>query len=266
MDNAFSRLETRLQRLIEEGSARIFSAKDVKSLFANRLAEKMQAEVQFGENGQLVAPNIYTIEVSEDDSLALETNKHLVSELEAALLAAASQSEIVFLHDPVLHFKSSKHVLGGDIKVVHTAFEEELSKTQSLEVSDDNHENSVPVGAFFIVNGTNVFPLTESIVNIGRKNDNHLVIDSSRVSRRHAQLRSISGAYHFFDLGSTGGSTINGLEVTKAILLAGDVISLAGVPIIYGQDSSASEAATQDIKISERKDSEEPTSDLKTSS
>jgi hypothetical protein len=265
MDNAFSRLETRLQRLIEEGTARIFSAKDVKSLFATRLVERMQAEVQFGENGQLIAPNIYTIAISEDDSLALEENKHLIGELEVALRTAASQSEIVFLRDPVLQFKSTKNVLVGDIEIVHAAFEEELSKTQSLDLREENHENSIPFGAFFIVNGSNIFPLTKNIVNIGRKNDNHLVIDSSSVSRRHAQLRSILGAYHFFDLGSTGGSTINGKEVSKAILLAGDVISLAGVPIIYGQDSSPAEAATQDIQISESKNSEEPTSDINSS-
>ena len=92
MNKSFSRLESHLQRLIEEGTARIFSAKDMRSTFAARLAERMQAEVQFGEDGQLIAPNIYTIAVSEEDASALETNKSLISELELALRNAASLS------------------------------------------------------------------------------------------------------------------------------------------------------------------------------
>ena len=266
MDNAFSRLESRLKRLIEEGTARIFSSKDVKDLFATRLAERMQAEAQFGENGQLIAPNIYIISVSEEDALALEANKQLVRDLEVALSSAASQSEIAFLNDPVLHFRSSIDVIKGDIEITQASFEETLTETQSLEINEDNYENSIPFGAFFIVNGTIIFPLEKSIVNIGRKNDNDLVVESSQVSRRHAQLRSISGTYHFFDLGSTGGSTINGQAVKKAILQAGDVISLADVPIIYGQDSSPGEAATQDINILENKDSDKATSNVKSSS
>lgn len=85
--------------------------------------------------------------------------------------------------------------------------------------------------------GTKVFPLTQSVINIGRRLDNHIVIDDPRVSRRHAQLRAIRGWYILFDLNSTGGTYVNGQRVTQSILYPGDVISLAGVPLIYGQDN-----------------------------
>ncbi len=58
------------------------------------------------------------------------------------------------------------------------------------------------------------------------------------MSRQHAQIRAISGAYHFFDLGSSGGSKINGRRVQRAALLAGDVISLAGISLIYGEEQA----------------------------
>ena len=96
--------------------------------------------------------------------------------------------------------------------------------------------------------GAEIFPLTLPIINIGRKKDNHLVIESPAVSRRHAQLRAISGHYHFFDLGSSGGSKINNSDAKNAILLAGDVINLAGVPLIYGQEAAQTSAVTQEYR------------------
>ena len=60
--------------------------------------------------------------VSEEDALALEANKQLVRDLEVALSGAASQSEIAFLNDPVLQFRSSIDVIKGDIEITHASF------------------------------------------------------------------------------------------------------------------------------------------------
>lgn len=95
--------------------------------------------------------------------------------------------------------------------------------------------DAVPEDAFVIVDGVKVIPLTQPVINIGRRVENTLVLDDPRVSRTHAQLRSINGRYVLFDLNSTGGSFINGVRVTQSVLYPGDVISLAGVNLIYGQ-------------------------------
>ena len=39
-----------------------------------------------------------------------------------------------------------------------------------------------------------------------------------------------------YDLGSTGGTFVNGQGVQECVLRPGDVISLAGVSLIYGED------------------------------
>jgi len=66
--------------------------------------------------------------------------------------------------------------------------------------------------------------------------DNHLVIDDPRVSRLHAQLRIVRGQFVIFDLDSTGGTFVNGQRIHQYTLRAGDVISLAGVPLVFGQE------------------------------
>jgi len=63
------------------------------------------------------------------------------------------------------------------------------------------------------------------------------VIDDGRISRLHAQLRAVRGRYVIFDLDSRGGTWVNGQRVRQQALAPGDVISLAGVPLVFSQDA-----------------------------
>jgi pSer/pThr/pTyr-binding forkhead associated (FHA) protein len=106
------------------------------------------------------------------------------------------------------------------------------NNTDRSEVSEN-----IPDNAFLIIEGVKVHPLTETVVNIGRRLENNLVIDDPRVSRNHAQLRAIKGRFVLFDLNSTGGTFVNGQRTSQTVLYPGDVISLAGVALIFGQDN-----------------------------
>ncbi len=111
----------------------------------------------------------------------------------------------------------------------------EESKPADLQANLEDDTTAIPEDAFVIVDGVKVIPLTQPVVNIGRRVENNLVIDDPRVSRTHAQLRAIKGRYVLFDLNSTGGTFINGQKITQSIVYPGDVISLAGVNLVYGQ-------------------------------
>ena len=248
MNRSFNRFESRLQRLIEESTARLFSAKDAKGQLAASLIEAMQREVQFGEADNLIAPGIYTIQASAEHATELKANQSLLDELKQDLLSAASEAGVALSCAPVLHVAPQEDLAPGEFRVRCAGLGKNLSQTQGLRALPENGEHQVPQGAFLIVNGTEIFTLSLPIINIGRKKDNDLVIDNPGVSRRHAQLRAIAGSFHFFDLGSTGGSKVNDQDVKTATLLAGDVISLAGVPLIYGQDSGKSPAETQEYR------------------
>lgn len=247
MNNPLGKFEAKLQRLIEEGSAKFFSSKDLKSQLASGLVEAMHIEVQFGEGETLIAPGIYTIFVNEEQATALRANQALLDDLKASLAKAAAESGITLSNAPVLHITAQDDLPSGEVRVRSESLGTNLTQTQSLRALPADQRQS-PGGAFLIVGGAHIFPLTTPIVNIGRKKDNDLVIDNPAISRRHAQLRAISGHYHFFDLGSTGGSKINNAEVKNAELAAGDVITLSGVPLIYGQESPKAISVTQEYR------------------
>lgn len=114
---------------------------------------------------------------------------------------------------------------------------EDTQNTAADSKENAPEDNTMPENAFLIIEGVKVFPLTTPVVNIGRRLDNTLVIDDPRVSRNHAQLRAIKGRYVIFDLNSTGGTFINGQRASQSVLYPGDVVSLAGVALIFGQDN-----------------------------
>jgi len=123
-----------------------------------------------------------------------------------------------------------------------------LADTAALELPPEPPGDAPPKDAFLIVDGIETFPLSGTVVNLGRKPDNDLVLDDVRVSRTHAQLRAVRGRYVVFDLGSTGGTFVNSQRIAQsATLFPGDVISLAGVTLIFGQDSPTSRETTREI-------------------
>ena len=94
-------------------------------------------------------------------------------------------------------------------------------------------KKNTPV-AFLIVDGNRAISLEKEIINIGRKSDNHVVVKNQHVSRYHAQIRKLQEHYVLMDLDSTVGTSVNGKEIKQVYLKPGDVISIAGVPLIFG--------------------------------
>lgn len=103
-----------------------------------------------------------------------------------------------------------------------------MTETQPKSVYTSN--------AYLIVN-SEVFPIKNQLTNLGRKLDNHIVLNDPRVSRNHAQIRVMESQFILLDLNSTGGTMVNGKKVTKSVLYSGDSISLAGLEIKFVQDT-----------------------------
>jgi len=62
------------------------------------------------------------------------------------------------------------------------------------------------------------------------------VIESPNVSRSHARVRYIDGDFEILDLNSTGGVAVNGEKVKSSKLNQGDVITLANVHLVFGEE------------------------------
>jgi len=66
--------------------------------------------------------------------------------------------------------------------------------------------------------------LSATAVRIGRAPENDIVVSDPTVSREHAEIRHVSGAYRIVDLDSSHGTFLNGQRVTDEALSEGDII------------------------------------------
>jgi pSer/pThr/pTyr-binding forkhead associated (FHA) protein len=79
---------------------------------------------------------------------------------------------------------------------------------------------ATPPAAVLIASGHHFsvdrFPLSQTVINIGRETGNDLVINHESVSRRHAQIKQEQGRYVEYDMGSTNGTFVSYTgDVTK---------------------------------------------------
>jgi hypothetical protein len=86
------------------------------------------------------------------------------------------------------------------------------------------------------------------IVKIGRLASAHLVLDEEGIARIHAVIEiAPSGALSIIDMGSAGGTVVNGKKVSRATIEFGDIISIGALRLVVdgaeGSDQPAEQAA-----------------------
>ncbi len=231
-----AQIERRLQSLVEGSAKRLFPGAQVSELLARRLLQAVRDGLQVEADGRVAAPEGLLLYVSQGESELFKDARWL-EELEAALRSAGSEAGVCFPEGAFLKVQVDASLATGEVRVATQNHISSISRTSDMEIGPDGAEAGLPAGAFLIVDGTRTFLLEQAVVNIGRRPDNHLVIDDPRISRTHAQLRAMGGQYVIFDLDSSGGTWVNGKSVRQQALRPGDVIMLSGLPLVYGQES-----------------------------
>jgi hypothetical protein len=233
-------LEARLQALIEVKLVSVLPGFQVEDLVVHKLADAMKTNLSEDAEGNKVAPNIFTL-VTHPSSADRWQEPKLLDTMINSLKIVGQEAGFKFSAPPTISIVQNSQQAEDEIDVVASHKLEAAADTRGMTPINDakaeKEDVKLPKNAFFIVDGVKVFPLNKSIINIGRRMDNQLVIDDPRVSRNHSQLRAIKGRFVIFDLNSTGGTFVNGQRTSQSVLYPGDVVSLAGVPLVFGQDN-----------------------------
>ncbi|HUT55550.1 MAG TPA: adenylate/guanylate cyclase domain-containing protein [bacterium] len=77
------------------------------------------------------------------------------------------------------------------------------------------------------------FAVEGDVYSVGRSKDNNLVLNSSQVSRRHAELRKNGEGFRIVDLKSMNGVYVNNLKVEDESLAHGDVIAIGDYRLLF---------------------------------
>ena len=258
MISKLDQIEARLQALIENSVA-LLARGTAQQRLAHELVQAAQRNLRTTQDGREIAPHFYIIYLNPDSLAYWNNNRPILQTIAANLRDAAREYGVVFSHEPELRIAPDLSLSPEGIRVVASDQQEASGHTAAFSaVTPSPPRNRLPVNAFLIVEGSRVFPLSRTVINIGRRADNHLVLPDPRVSRAHAQIRAVRGQYVLFDLNSTGGTMVNGRRVHQCVLKPGDVISLSGVPLIYGEETPEDEAYEAGFTRSMKTPNDEP--------
>ena len=236
-------LEAKLQKLVEDQLAGILPGLKLEDRVIQHLASAVRENIIQQKDDSPLAPNVFTLIVATETS-PMWKDPRTIDTLKSIIMTAGKDVGLKFVGQPIVTITTDDTYSPEEVRVVASHKLEPLDETQGLQntssISESAESTGIPENAFLIIEGVKVHPLNESVVNIGRRLENQLVIDDPRVSRNHAQLRAIKGRFVLFDLNSTGGTFVNGQRTSQTVLYPGDVISLAGVALIFGQDNPPS--------------------------
>jgi pSer/pThr/pTyr-binding forkhead associated (FHA) protein len=238
--------ESRLQSLLEVHLLKHLPGYKVEDGIAQQLAVAMHSHLK-EVGGETQAPNLYVIVAHPSTLTRWHAKPRLLKELANALYVAGKEAGFHFSIKPTVATTAENDLSEDELRVIASFSNESVAETQGFPsgITSDASAAS-PDNAFLIVGGNQLVPLSRSVTNIGRRLDNHVVIDDPRVSRAHAQLRVVKNHFVLFDLNSSGGTFVNGHRSNQSVLYPGDVISLAGVTLIFGQDLPAGSASNED--------------------
>lgn len=240
-----AKFESKAEQWIEGTFGRMFGGRLQPMEVAGALARVMEDEQFTAENGEHFAPNLYWVYLNPADYEALrEAQPDLPVDLARSLIELATRTNLRMPDQPIVEIRSDERIPRKRISVAAQYVAQTTAPIgQTAEIAIDQLNivrqatDASHVQSFLILEGRRHVPLTKPVVTIGRALDNDVVIDDPRVSRHHAQLRLRQGRYVLYDTGSSGGTLVNNQPVSEVVLNAGDVISLAGAQIIFGEDT-----------------------------
>lgn len=253
MEDLLGSLEEAVARAIRSSLTRLPWRKFSVALVARQLAKEIVASARRDKEGALYAPDQYTLSINPRGTGELDTSPPDVQERLAQDLRRALEGvDFRLVRQPHVTLATDPTLPAGEVRVIAWHSSDPTELRREIEAPEEAEVDRPVPGAFLIIEGRRHFPLTKSEVNIGRLPENDLVLGDRHVSRRHAQLRVEGGQYRIIDLQSTAGTRVNGKLVKESILKPGDVIKLATIELIYGEDRAGPPDVTPPYKPSPR--------------
>ena len=228
------------------------AASNLQSLraIAGQLVHEIASVARVDAEGTIYAPDQYTLSLNPADAEEItqrarfaqtELSNILQESLNSVGIRLIRQPHVTLATDPTLELHTVRVIAW------HSADPLQFSK----EMPEQPTGTRPPPGAFLSIEGKRHFPLTRQVIKIGRRLDNHLILEDPHVSRSHAQLEVINGRYVLIDLGSTAGTRVNGRLIKRHSLRPGDIVSIAAVQLIYGEDPGGPPEVTPPYELAE---------------
>lgn len=241
MKSPFDQIEQKIKELFEHGSI-VLPWMDSESVFLHHLTEAIHTSLGKGDFSVESLPDSFTFYLCPQDAEMIESQHNWQDVFYSIIHEIALEYDLHLEKNPSLRIVSKNSLTPTEVRVKISADHSITGQTNAVPIGSENAQsitNCKCLKCSLLLEDESSFPLDSPVINIGRKSSNHLVIDDLRVSRNHAQIRAIENGFMIFDTGSSGGTYINGERITQRQLKSGDVISLAGIKLIFFQEQAS---------------------------
>jgi hypothetical protein len=250
--NSLSRFEALAETLVEGAFARLLRPRLQPIEVARHIARAMEDSQIIGPGGGVWAPGHYWVFLNPADHSALHSlQPSLETELADYVVDLARRGGVALRTRPVVQLYPSEEVPLHRVQVearllaekqvvaIEPGMTQELPTAQRAAPAPQTSPAPLaPIKDQVLPRHTlrytgRSIPIVEPLVSLGRSLDNDVIVSEPQVSRRHAQLRLRHERYTLYDVGSSGGTTVNGEPIQECVLADGDVVSLAGVELVF---------------------------------
>lgn len=227
-----SRFELLLQDLVEGNLRRLLGRRRLATEIAAKLSQVLEAQASEGK----VAGHYRIVLSSVDYQAVLPEEVTLRDRLATFVTALAAEMQMAAPATVTISLESEPDLRKGQVSVeaISNSGAAETTRVQQAVTAEQAKANIQALEAFLIAEGGRHIALAKPVMSIGRQVDNDIVVESASVSRRHAQIRWRFGRFVIIDLGSRGGTRVNGEVVEAAALQPGDVVGISDVTLIFG--------------------------------
>jgi hypothetical protein len=270
--NVLKSVENAISGLLEGAFGRMFRSEVRPVELARKLAREMDAHREVSLS-RTYAPNDYTVWLSPQDRARYEgVEQEVIDELAAYLLEHARQEEFVLATPPRIAIETDDQLALGEFGISaqltrptdrdagaraaggrpsrraeqpspgapagemrpagagETMIWSGSERVRApLEQARERRANAVLVRS----DGRRE-PLAARGATIGRSRECEIVVEDPGVSRRHAAIRNGPDGWLVEDLGSTNGSSVNGVPLERAHVLAnGDEVEVGSTTLRF---------------------------------
>ena len=231
-------LEQRLDRIVNGSFSKAFKS-EVQPV---ELGAALQQEIDTRADnvaGQMVAPNLFVIELSSADHARLSPYfGTLISELTQLANNYVSEQRYRILHRIDISFGLDSTFETGVFRIRSTSAQPSGAPSTAVP-NQAVVESQIPVASMSAADtprltdiSGNEYRLTKSVTNIGRGTDADIQIADNGASRLHCAI-VLGSQVLVRDLGSTNGTTVDGRRITEAVLQDGSIIKIGNTTLTY---------------------------------
>ncbi len=238
--SALGRFESFMENMVEGSVARLFRSPVQPAEIAKRLERAMEAHQTISVR-RVIVPNVYRAFLNPQDLAAFEPIRaEMEHEMATYLADLAQERGFSMLEHPRVALSADPDIPRRGIQVlaetISAASPTDAGGHTQIIQPTPNPAPQAQTRARLLLSaktGTHVIPLESTMLTIGRGLNNDIILEDTRVSRHHAQLRYRARRFWLADLGSTNGTYINDQQVADQALRDGDVISLGGLELTF---------------------------------